>query len=232
MVAVQPFAGRWASLRTSERGAGPVPRAVGVLLVALLTGAFPGARDAGAQESIVVQAGAGIGDLWGTPEDLPKDSRVSARVDAALVFPFSSRGALQIGPSYARESGRESGSGVDYTLTVDFLELPVLARFGSSSTPVAPHVVLGPTVALSLSCEIRQVTSAPGGLPESAVTACRDAGEGALELGALAGIGLDVRLTERTALTLELMHARVLTPVDARRLKSWSLVAGILWDRR
>jgi hypothetical protein len=195
-----------------------------------MLGAVLGPHDVQAQQSLVVQAGAGLGDLWGTPDDLPTESRVSARAEAALVWPLAEYVGLQVGAGYVRESGTETGSGAEYTLTVDFVQVPVLARFGFAGPDArfSPHAVVGPTVAFSVNCEIRSQTPSTGG-PQLEVLGCGDEG-GAFELGALAALGLDVRISGPTSLTLELAHARVLTPIDSRRLKSWSLVAGIRWD--
>lgn len=198
---------------------------VAALLVASVT---LGPSAVSAQRSLVVQAGAGLGDLWGTPEDLPKESRVSARAEAALLWALSPNVGLQVGAGYVREAGTESGFGFDYTLTVDFIQVPVLARFGlgREGARFSPHALLGPTVSFTAGCEIRRKTISA---PQLDVSGCD---EGVVELGALAALGLDTRLSGPAALTLELIHARVLTPVDARRLKSWSLVAGIRWDLR
>lgn len=216
----------------SGRGGAALVRRFAALLAVAISASTMATGEVSAQESLVVQAGAGLGDLWGTPEDLPKESRVSARAEAALVWPLTSSLGLQVGAGYVREAGTETGFGLDYTLTVDFVQVPVLARvgFAGEGARFSPHALLGPTLAFSVGCEIRRETSSAGG-PQLEVFGCDDAGA-SLELGALAALGLDVRLSGPTSLALELIHARVLTPVDARRLKSWSLVAGIHWDLR
>ncbi len=188
-------------------------------LAAALVTLFLGAANAHAERQLYVETrgGANQAKLAG---DVATDSKYGFVIGMAVHVPFSSSFSLQTELNYAAK-GASFGEitnpiydGVPYSGTfdqlyaLDYLELPVLARFSLGHGHVRPVLVAGPY----LGWKVLEKARLHGSDNNSYAGKPNDFAP--LEAGATAGVGLEFGPPERCA-TLEARYTRGLT--DALR---------------
>jgi hypothetical protein len=162
-------------------------RTIGSLFLAsvLAFGATPSAQ---AQVWGGPRLGVSISNLGG--DDAPDaDSRTGMVVGWSFHFDRGSRVGFQPEFHYWEKGADTRFFGLDTELKATYLDIPLLLRLDlTEGGTVSPHVILGPTVGINLTCEVR-VT----GGPISGKRDCEDT-DGldvkTLELGVGGGFGL------------------------------------------
>lgn len=107
-------------------------------------------QKASAQADFGLRAGINIANVNDRPDNFDPDSRTGLMVGGYLNFkvPMS---PISIQPEAVySQKGFEIGDG---TAEVDYLEIPVLAKFSFAPGPVQPHVYLGPYAGFVLNSE-------------------------------------------------------------------------------
>lgn len=135
-----------------------------------------------------LKGGLNIANFTGT--DYESDARfgltVGAVVDLSLpAVPFG----IETGLAYTQKGAEQTDQGVTGTLKVDYLELPVLAKFQlGPSGPATPHLVIGPYIGFNVNAEAE--LSGDGGSFSGDIS---DQTNGT-EIGGIAGVGVDFNL--------------------------------------
>lgn len=120
-----------------------------VLLVGFL-GAFS-LQQASAQADFGIRAGLNFANINDRPNNFDPDSRTGIMAGLYLDFkvPMS---PISIQPEVLyTQKGYKSGNS---TLSLDYLEIPVLAKFHFAPGPVSPHVYFGPYAGFTLNSEV------------------------------------------------------------------------------
>jgi hypothetical protein len=82
-------------------------------------------------------------------------SRTGISVSGFVGIPLSETFRIQPGLGYAQRGGGESEQGVDVTLNLDYIEIPVMGVFSvPSEGPVGVHVFGGPMFAFEVGCSL------------------------------------------------------------------------------
>lgn len=106
-------------------------------------------------------------------------------------------------------AGSESTT-IEETLLLDYLEIPVLARYNIPlfSSRFRPHVIAGPTAGINIVSDIESVD-------QRGNTATRDPSEGinTIDVGMEFGVGLDIQLV-RTSFVIDARYGLGLTPIN------------------
>jgi len=163
-----------------------------------------------AQTVLGFHAGANIANLGGDVEDL--DARTGLNLGASVLFPLGESLGLYIGPSYSQKGASESVDGVELTIKLDYLEVPVLLRYAFPTTGrVGVHFYGGAAVGIEAKCELEG--------SDGSATATVDCGDADFEtktfdLGLVGGVGLGFGLTERVDLVVDLLYNLGLTSLD------------------
>ncbi len=103
-----------------------------------------------------LKAGLNIASLSGDEVD-DLDSRMGLAVGGYLSVPVAPSFSIQPELLYSMKGASDSFAGVDVTLKLDYLEIPVLAKytFGLPGAPVKPSIFAGPALGLKLSSKVK-----------------------------------------------------------------------------
>ncbi|MEZ4417942.1 MAG: outer membrane beta-barrel protein [Gemmatimonadota bacterium] len=162
-----------------------------------------------AQTTLSAIAGASIATATG--DRLPDVQHVTrVRFGAQLDLPISDRMGIQLGATYAQKGVDFDTSDEFGRLHFDYFEFPLLLRLNllPNSEGIAPHLLLGPAVAIEFKCQL------PDFQPIGALTRdCRfiEVALDDLDVGAIAGLGIRIPVTGQTSLTLSALFNQALT---------------------
>jgi len=201
---------------------------LGVLL-AMLALALP--RPGAAQTLIYFNAGATLTTLGGS--DAPSlDSRVGIVAGGGLLIDVTEALQLQAGISYIQKGAVLPDPDFDYTIAIDYLEMPVLLRYPiATGGRFTPHLMLGPAVSFKLGCSIN--ASSQG---SSASIPC---GEGiippvqSVDIGGMGGAGVTMATSGRVAFALDVLYNVGFVTIDDSpasddvKNRAWSFVGGV-----
>lgn len=183
-----------------------------------------------AQTTVSVRGGASISTLAG--DDIEgASSRTGMNVGAAVTFGASAGLGFQVGGTFVQKGAKDTEDGVDIDFAYEYLEVPVLLRLGVPSVrAVSPHFVLGPVVSVELSCEVERSTQ---GVASSVKCDDTSAPIKLIDLGAMAGAGLDVATFRALSITVDVLYNLGLSTIDATgsandvKNRAWSILAGV-----
>ena len=178
------------------------------LAVALLLAV---AAPAFAQPVLTLKGGVNIATLSGDDvEDL--ESRTGLNVGASLLLPFTDVVGLEIGAAYSQKGAEEEELGVTGSFEFDYLEFPVLLRFGiPTESALSAHFLVGGALAFETGC---QVSLTEGGASFSGDCEEADIETKSMDFGLVGGAGLDIELTESITLVLDALYNLGLTNLD------------------
>ena len=181
-----------------------------------------------AQTSLSLQTGASLATLGGDAENA--DYRTGLRVGASAVFPLSPNLGLQLGGAYAAKGATEEEFGVDIALELGYLEIPLLLTLSPSvEGTISPRFSVGPALSFRISC------SADAGAEGVRVSLDCDSAEfdeevKTIDLGAVAGAGLDIATSGSLSVSLDLLYNLGLVSIfelDDTKNRAFSILAGI-----
>ncbi|MDT8370353.1 MAG: porin family protein [Longimicrobiales bacterium] len=164
------------------------------------------AAPASAQRVIGFHGGLNISDLGA---DANASTETGANIGASILFPLSGRLGLHLEASYS-EKGAEADGGSDQgEISLDYLEFPVLLRYGFP-TPgnIGFHVYGGGALSFELDCEL-----SGGGISD---VDCKDVGfdTNTTDFGLMAGAGLDYGVGAGIDLVLDAFYNYGLRDID------------------
>ncbi|MDT8368720.1 MAG: porin family protein [Longimicrobiales bacterium] len=206
-----------------------------VVLLASLGIAAPAA----AQPVVGFHGGLNISDHGG---DVDAGTETGANVGASILFPLSGSLGLYIGGSYS-EKGASSdefrdGLGGARELILDYLDIPVLLRYGFPLPgSVGFHVYGGGALSFELDCELNVLAEghidivgfpASGDCDDDAV----DFETNTVDFGLMAGAGIDYGIGAGIDLVLDLFYNYGLRDIEAGtdldvRNRTFSVRAGV-----
>jgi len=183
-----------------------------------------------AQKTLSARAGASLATLGGSDSgDL--GSRTGLHLGAAITFPLSPSLGLQVGGAFVQKGAATSEDGVDVTVALDYIEIPVLLRLGvPMAGSLAPHFFLGPALSIEAGCEFEG-----SGDGATITISCSEADIPAksIDIGGVAGAGLDIATSGPISVTLDVLFNFGLTSIDDSgspsdiKNRAWSLLAGV-----
>ena len=179
------------------------------------------------QTGFSVQAGGSLTTLGGADAGDP-DSRIGPLLRASAILPLTTGLELQFGAGYAEKGATASELDVDIEFGLGYLEVPFLLRLSpSAGGNISPHFTVGPALSLRVSCNA--AVSAEG-LDLS--VDCDDQFDDlkSIDLGAMAGAGLDAVISESLSISVDLFYSLGLSSIsesDDVKNRSLSFVAGV-----
>ncbi len=180
-----------------------------------------------AQKELGIHAGASIATFGGADAGSP-NSRTGVNVGASLTLPVARLLGIQVGAGFVQKGATQSSGGVDVTLAVDYVEVPVLLRVGiPSSRAVSAHVLVGPAVAFQTSCKANG--SAPG---MSVSVDCSQIGADLqkTDVGAMGGVGLDLAKPGRLTVSIDALYnvglSSIVNGADTKN-RAFTIQAGL-----
>jgi hypothetical protein len=173
----------------------------------------------------VVPAGAGPGDVavgfkgglnlanWGGEDGSGSDSKTGFAAGGVLDYDFSNVFALQFEVLYTQKGVKEESGGVTDKFKLNYIEVPVLAKFMIGVKPGAkaiPHVFAGPSVAFEVGCS---VSEEGGGVSLSADCSELGLSTNSVDVGAVFGAGVDILAGAKGRVTLDARYTLGLTNI-------------------
>ena len=179
------------------------------------------------QTEVSLQGGMSLATLGGSDIE-SADSRAGLRVGASAILPLTPSLDLQLGAAYAAKGATEQGFGLEVDLELGYLEMPLLLRFSPSAAgTISPHFMAGPALALRVSCN---AAASAEGLEISAD--CDDEFDDlkSMDLGAMAGAGLDIATSGSLSVSVDVLYNFGLSSIsesDDVKNRAFSLLAGV-----
>lgn len=183
--------------------------------------------------TIGIMAGVNLARISGDETDA-LDSRTGWLGGVFVTFHLTNTFGIQPEALYSqRGASADAGSGVDATIKMDYIDIPVLLRYSVPVTgPIRPFFVAGPAFGIQSKCSI-----AAEGEGVSASVDCdqfEDDPEASFDsktfdLSGVVGAGLDFRVGGRTLmLGARYQHGFSDVVKDASaKSRTWSVVAGL-----
>ena len=149
---------------------------------------------------------------------------------ASAVFPLSPNLGLQLGGAYAAKGATEEEFGVDIALELGYLEIPLLLTLSPSvEGTISPRFSVGPALSFRIGC------SADAGAEGVRVSLDCDSAEfdeevKTIDIGAVAGAGLDIATSGSLSVSLDLLYNLGLLSIfdfDDTKNRAFSILAGI-----
>lgn len=175
----------------------------------------------------------GIEALGGT---VIEDPRMGAVAGIDVAFPLASAMELRLGGAYAQKgySLALSGPGVggSSVAEMDYLQFSALVRVGSSRDgPLSVGFLLGPWMALRVSCELRASFYLAEFGSIDASESCGDEGR-KRDFGVAAGGGVELAVSDDLSLALDVVYSIGLSRIDddpyAPKNRSLAVQAGVV----
>lgn len=164
-------------------------------------------------------------------------SRTGLSIGGFATFHVTNQFGIEPELLFTQRGASESSNGTDLTLKLDYIDVPVLARWDVSLTNsnVRPFFLAGPTFSFQISCDAEE-----SGTSGSASTSCDNLNnqtEGgfskkSFDTGATlgAGVGFPVDKNKKTNLSFSIRYNLGLIDVfdntDAKN-RTWSFMAGL-----
>lgn len=183
--------------------------------------------------TIGVMGGVNLAKVSGDDVD-GLDSRTGFMGGVFITFHLTNAFGIEPEALYSqRGASMDDGSGVDATIKMDYIDIPVLLRFDIPVVgPIRPFFVAGPAFGIQTKCSI----AAEGGGVSASVD-CDQFDEDpeanidnkSFDLSGVFGAGLDFRLGSRTLMVgARYQHGFSDVVKDASaKSRTWSIVAGI-----
>jgi hypothetical protein len=167
-----------------------------LFVLAVNTGTF-------AQLKFGAKAGLNIANIGGDDAD-NTDSKIGLVLGGLMSYQFSDMFAVQPEVLYTMKGATDEGGGTEYTLSLNYIEIPVLLKFlipiqGSGS--IVPAIYAGPSIAFNVSAESesesqgRTTTTDLDDWVSSVDFGLAFGGSIAFDIGSANQIGADVRYT-------------------------------------
>ncbi len=183
-----------------------------------------------AQTSLGVHAGASIATLGGSDVG-SADARTGLSFGASVTFPMQGNLGIQIGAGYVQKGATESAEGVQVEFALDYIEMPVLLRIAVPTTGnISPHFLVGPAVSFKAKCD---ASVAGGGASVSVSCADADAPIKSIDIGGMAGAGLEIATSGSLSVTLDAFFNLGFSSIDDSTVgddiknRAWSILAGV-----
>jgi len=193
---------------------------------------LPLAAGLAAQTTLGIHGGASIATLGGSDVG-SADARTGMNFGASVTFPVGEILGIQLGAGYAQKGATENSEGADVEFALDYFEVPVLLRVGVPTTgSISPHFFAGPAVAFKAKCE---ASGSSGGA--SVTVDCADVGAEvkSIDIGGMAGAGLDIHTSGPLSITLDVAYNLGLSSIDDSsdgadvKNRAWSFLAGVVF---
>lgn len=183
------------------------------------------------QASVSLQAGASLATVGGdVPSVVSTGTRTGLKMGVSAAVPISDNIGLELGASYAVKGSAMNVLGVNLDLALGYVEIPLLLRLAPSvDGPLSPHFMIGPALAFRVGCDIAATAE---GVSISSDCDDDESFEGlkAMDFGAVAGAGLDIRATGSLSVSLDVFYNLGLLSIDSvddLKTRAFSLLAGI-----
>jgi len=197
-----------------------VPRVLMVMLMLAL------AHGAAAQEiSYGAKAGVSFSTLSFDPSsELSYGLRTGLVAGGFVAFPIGSRLAIQPEGLFTQKGAKADALGVSATIKIDYVEVPVLAKYTVSGGPARSfHVFGGPSVGFKVH------SSASATFGGSTIETDNDDGLEDLDYGVVMGAGMTFdRVTVEGRFTLGLANINAEDPDESKaRTRAVGILAGV-----
>lgn len=180
-------------------------------LLLLLCGMWALSAPLSAQTTIGVYGGVNITNLGG--DDVQDtESHTGLNVGASVLVPLVENLGLFIGAGYSEKGADVSDPEVSGAFELGYVEFPILLRYGfPTSSSVGVHLYGGGAVALETRCQIEGT--------DGSVTVTLDCDEAGIDtkstdVGLVGGAGLDIDVSERIDVIVDLFYTLGLTSID------------------
>ena len=196
----------------------------------VITFAFLCVGEVAGQTLLSFRGGASLSTFAGADAN-DVDSRTGLNIGAALTFAVSGNLGVQVGAAYIQKGSKAAVQAIRTKTALNYIDIPVLLRIGiPKAVGISPHVLVGPTVSMKVVCTLH--------LYSPSVTSSKPCSEGdahfkSIDVGATAGIGLDIARSRSMSVTVDVMHNLGLTSIDESgdaldvKNRAWSLLAGV-----
>ena len=182
------------------------------------------------QTTLALRGGASIATLGGD-DPASSDSRIGLNVGGAVTFGVLSGLGIQVGGAFVQKGTTETEQGIDAKVSFDYLEIPLLLRLGvPTSGSISPHFVVGPAFSVNVGCE---VGGSSEGVSASAKCSELDINIKSIDVGGMAGVGMDIATSGSLSITLDIFYNLGLSSIDDSgtpddiKNRAWSVLAGI-----
>lgn len=169
------------------------------------------AAPAATQTVLGFHGGVNIANLGGSDVE-DTSSRTGINLGASVLFSLAENVGLEVGAGFSQKGAEVSDPEVTGKFKLDYLEFPVLLRYGfPSSGSVGLHLYGGASVGVELKCEIE---GSAGGI--TATADCDEAGidTKSVDFGLVGGAGVDIGISESVDLVLDVLYDFGLTSID------------------
>ena len=182
-----------------------------VSLLSALTLALPTVL--AGQVRVGVRGGLSIATLGGDDAG-DVDSRTGLNVGGFLNVPVAGIVGVQLGAGFTEKGSQETELGVDWEFALDYFEVPLLLTLSPPMTGnVGFHFLIGPALSFRASCT---ASGRQGGVQVS--LDCKHPDIGAplksFDLGAMAGVGLEIGVASNISLVIDGFYNLGLTKID------------------
>lgn len=195
-------------------------------LVALLSLLLAG--PVAAQTTLGVRGGVNFATLGGDADGV--GTRTGLNFGAVVIFPLSGNLGLQAGAHYSQKGAEESEGDVTATLEFDYIDIPVLLRYGfPSSGSTSFHLLAGPSISFNSGCNL---SGSDGSQSASIDCDSADIDIASIDFGLMGGLGLDIQAGESLIITLDGLYNLGLsnlddTETDSVKNRVWMIQAGL-----
>lgn len=162
-------------------------------------------------------------------------SRTGLSIGGFATFHVTNEFGIEPELLFTQRGAKESSDGSDVTVKLDYIDIPVLARYDLhlQNSTVRPFFLAGPTFSFQVSCDAEE--SGEGGSISASCDALNNEEEGgfskkSFDTGATlgAGIGFPVDKTMNLSFSVRYTHGLIDTfdNVDAKN-RTWAFMAGL-----
>lgn len=186
-----------------------------------------------AQTTLSVRGGGSIANLGGSDIDSyinDVNSRTGFNLGGALTLAVAENMGIQIGAAFVQKGATATEEGVDITLSLDYIEVPLLWRLSvPTEGAVSPHFYAGPGVSFQADCKVK---GSMQGVSASVDCGAADLPIKSIDVGALLGAGVDIPASGAVAVTLDVFYNLGLSSIDDSgfdsdvKNRAWSILAG------
>jgi opacity protein-like surface antigen len=192
------------------------------------------AQAVGKKPTLGVLAGLDLATLGGSDVS-DAGSRTGLSIGGFATFHVTKEFGIEPELLFTQRGAKESGGGSDLTLKLDYIDIPVLARYDVTlpNSAARPFFLAGPTFSFQVSCDAEE--SGEGGSISASCDAVNQQNEGSLskksfDTGATLGAGVAFPVDKKMDLSFSVRYTHGLIDTfdnaDAKN-RTWSFMAGL-----
>jgi len=180
-------------------------------VVLLLAGVWALSAPLSAQAVLGIHGGVNIANFGGDDVE-DTDSRTGINLGASVLFSLGEKVGVSLGANYSQMGADLSVEGISGQFKLDYLEFPLLLRYAfPSSSNLGVHLYGGGVVGVETKCEIE---ASEGSVSVTADCDEADLDSKSTQFGLMGGAGVDIGISERVDLVLDVLYNFGLTSID------------------